>query len=345
MSFIQTMTGGSVRHLSPVKRAKATGLVAEVYAALDREFALVPPLTIHSVCPEVLAGAWAAMREAFIVDPDHRAVREAVASGVSLANQCPYCVDIHTAMLDAGGNHALADSIRNAGGGTDTLIAWAKATGEYGAPELEHPPFPARLVPQMLGTAVLFHYINRLVSVFLKESAAPLPLRSPLSRKLFGRAFGGTVGKHLLSARAVPGESLQLLPDAALPSEFAWAAADPAIAGGLARFNAAVEAAGREYVPEPARVVVLERIEAWGGEDMPLSNRWLDEAVAGLVHAEHQASARLALQTALAAYRVDDAMIAAFRQHFSGDAALFATAAWSSLAATRRLAEWMLPGG
>jgi hypothetical protein len=80
MSFIQTMTGGSVRHLNPVKRAKATGLVAEIYAALDREFALVPPLTIHSVCPDVLAGAWVAMREAFIVDPDHRAVREAVAS-------------------------------------------------------------------------------------------------------------------------------------------------------------------------------------------------------------------------------------------------------------------------
>ncbi|MEQ1541385.1 MAG: carboxymuconolactone decarboxylase family protein [Novosphingobium sp.] len=345
MSLIQTMTGGSVRYLAPVKRAKATGLVAAVYGAIEREFALVPPLTIHSACPEILAGAWSAMREAFVVDPDHRALREAVASGVSLANRCPYCVDVHTAMLDASGDHALADRIRSAGAGDNALIAWASATRQCGAPALEAPPFAKQLVPQLLGTAVLFHYINRLVSVFLSESAAPLRLRSALPRKLFGRAFGGTVGRHLLAARAEPGASLHLLPDAPLPREFVWAAADRAIAGGLARLDAAVEAAGALHVPEPVRALVAQRVGIWRGEDVPLSDRWLAEAVSELAADDQRASARLALQTALAAYRVDGALIAAFRRHFPGDAPLLATAAWSSLTATRRLAGWMLPNG
>lgn len=345
MSFIQTMTGGSIRHVTPVRKSGASGLTAAVYDSLEREFALVPPLTIHSPCPEVLAGAWIAMREAFIVDPEHRALRETVASGVSLANACPYCVDIHTAMLDAGGDHALADSIRSAEGGDDALIAWARATRHRGAAELEHPPFAAQLIPQMLGTAVLFHYINRMVSVFLTESAAPVPLRSAVSRKLFGRTFGGTVGKHLLAARAEPGASLDLLPDAPLPREFDWANADPLIAGGLARFNAAVDAAGSEHVPGTVRSLVLDRIAAWHGEDMPLSNRWLDEATAGLCRDDDRAAARLALQAALCAYRVDDATITDYRRHSSSDAALVATVAWSSLAATRRIAGWMLPRG
>lgn len=345
MSLIQTLTGGSIRHLTPVSRAKATGLVAATYDALELEFALVPPLTIHSVCPETLAGAWAAMREAFIVDPSHRVAREAVASGVSLANQCPYCVDIHTAMLDANGDHALADSIRTDDCGADTLTVWAKATRYCGAPELKALPFPKRLIPQMLGTAVLFHYINRLVSVFLSENAAPLPLRSALSRKIFGRAFGGKVGKNLLAVRAEPGVSLHMLPDAPLPREFAWAAADPAIAGGLARFNAAIDATGQHHVPEPVRLVVLHRLELWHDEEMPLSNRWVDEAIEGLAREDQRASARFALQTALAAYRVNGAMISAFRQHYPSDAALFATAAWASLTASRRLAGWMLPNG
>lgn len=345
MSFIQTMTGSGIRHVAPVRKAEATGLVRDVYASLEAEFALVPPLTILSPSPPVLAGAWTAMREVFIVDPAHRAEREIVASGVSLANACPYCVEVHSAMLDGSGRHEVADAIRADGAEQDgdPLLAWARASRDPGSALLARPPFPKRLAPQMLGTAVLFHFINRMVSLFVADSPAPVALKSGLARKLFGRAFGGTVGKHLLRVAAEPGLSLALLPPAELPSEFGWAASDPVIGAALARFNAAVEAEGARFVPHAARQLLEARLADWRGEALLLSRAWLDEAMTSLDDPAERASAELALFTAFAPFMAGEGAIAHFRAHHPGDEALIGTCAWASLAATRRVLSWMAP--
>ena len=200
MSIIQTMTGGSIRHLVPVPRSRTKGLLAETFVAIEREFALVPPLTIHSACPEVMAGVWAAFREIFVVDPGHRKERELVAAGVSLINECPYCVDVHSAMLDATGDHGLAAAIRGDGhqAADNPLLQWSKATLTPDAAIQTNRPFAQPLAPQMLGTAFLFHYINRMVSVFLDDSPAPVRFSSRLGRNLFGRAFGGLDRKSVV---------------------------------------------------------------------------------------------------------------------------------------------------
>lgn len=345
MSFIQTMTGGGIRHVTPVRRAEAQGLVREVYQGLEREFALVPPLTILSPSPAVLAGAWVAMREVFIVDPEHRAAREVVASGVSLANACPYCVEVHSAMLDGSGRHDLAEAIRAEHSGEDPLLAWARASRSPGNPLLVTYPFPHALAPQMLGTAVLFHFINRMVTLFVADSPAPVPLRSTFARKLFGRAFGGTVGKHLLRVDAAPGQSLSLVGPPELPPEFAWAQIDPVIAGALARFNQAVEAEARRLIPARIRTLVLARLDSWNGDAMPLSRGWLLDALETLEDPAEQVSVELALLTALAPHMVGDAMIEQFRKHYAGDEKLVVTSAWASLAATKRTLSWMARHG
>jgi hypothetical protein len=82
------------------------------------------------------------------------------------------------------------------------------------------------------------------------------------------------------------------------------------------------------------------RIEAWGGEELPLAGSWLVEATAALAPGE-QPAARLALLAALAPYRVDAAEIGRFRATSSDDRSLVAVAAWGSFAAARRIASWL----
>ena len=104
-----------LRRVETVTPRGATGLVASVYEQVAREFAVVPPITIHSAVPEILAGLWCLTREAFIVGMG-RARREMVAAGVSRTNRCPYCVEVHSAMLHATRDHDLARKLSSDAG-------------------------------------------------------------------------------------------------------------------------------------------------------------------------------------------------------------------------------------
>lgn len=344
-SFVQQATGRAVKHLNPVGRNAARGLVAEVYAQAEREFALVPPITIHSAAPEILAGVWMTTREAFIVGKSGRVDREIVAAAVSQSNTCPFCVEVHSAMLHAAGRHQLADAMMGARGAVDAsspLAAWALATRSPGSAILASPPFNAEDAPGILGTAVVFHFINRMVNVFLEPSPNPIKTESGLLKIVFRRVFGATAGKRLINVEALPGASLVLLPEADLPAAFSWTLAEPAIAGAMARFTFAIEAAGVRVIPAAVRAVVEGAVSNWNGDDPGLSQKWLYDVVAGLPTEAEQATARLCLLTALASYRVDDAVVAAFRRSDPSDEALVSAAAWASLVAVKRLASWIV---
>ena len=90
-----------VRYVAPVPAGVARGLVAEVYAqAQDEQKLVVPPVLLHSPAPPVLAAYWMLMREPLLAGRAvDRRTKEAVAAGVSVANTCPYCVDMHSISL------------------------------------------------------------------------------------------------------------------------------------------------------------------------------------------------------------------------------------------------------
>ncbi|MFZ2155471.1 MAG: hypothetical protein WAV72_05040 [Bradyrhizobium sp.] len=67
-----------MKYIKPVPRGEAEGLVASVYRQAEKEFALVPPITLHSPAPEILAGVWTLTREAFVVGRAGRLDRELV---------------------------------------------------------------------------------------------------------------------------------------------------------------------------------------------------------------------------------------------------------------------------
>jgi AhpD family alkylhydroperoxidase len=335
-----------IRHVAPVRPGTAPDLVSRVYQQIEQEFGmLAPPLALHAPAPPVLAASWLLMREPLIVTGQvERPVKEAVATAVSLGNTCPFCVTVHSNTLSGltGGvidARVLAEGASTAG---DPLVraagAWATdSRTEEGALRYE-PACTADEAPELIGTAVLLHYLNRMVNVFLGE--VPLPPGVP---KI---ALGGvmrTLGAMMRRAAAKPhpaGASLDLLPPVPVPADLSWTLANATIADAFARASAAVDAAGAESVPEPVRDVVAAELAGWHGEARGPSRAWVESAVSGLPQAQ-RAAGRLALLTAMTSYQVDKSIIDAFRRQSPDDVTLIGLTSWASLTASRRVASWI----
>ncbi len=341
----------NIRYLHPVPPASATGLVAEVYSQARREFGLLPPIPLHSPLPRLLAGAWCVLRETLVTGQVGRPVKEALAASISLLNRCPYCIDAHTLMLAAAGERdaarALAagkpDALRNEG--FREVVAWGAAHRSPGAVPLSRPPFPPAETSEMIGTAMAFHYINRMAHVFLPESAYPLPPAVHWAKGWVRKLVAGRY-TALVSAHHVPGESLALLEPAELPADLPWAQGNPHVAGAFARFAAAVEEAVQDALHERVRERVLERLEAWDGTDPGLGGlgeKNLDAAGTALggIPGEERSAGRLAILTALASYRVDGDVVAAYRVRRPADSQLLGAVSWVSYVSARQVGRWL----
>ena len=321
-----------VRHVAPVRPRQAEGLVADVYRQVERDFGmLAPPVALHSPAPEPLAAAWLMLRESLVarglVD---RATREAVATAVSEANACPYCVEVHSATQDGLPPSAEAGPVG----------VWAKASTVRA--QAFAAPLSAEQAPELIGVAVTFQYLNRMVHVFLGES--PLPPNVPDAARGKARRFLGWFMGSAARRAVPPGESLGLLPDAPLPADLLWAAGNPTIAGTFARAAAAIDAAGERAVPQPVRALVTTRLSTWDGEAMGPSRAWVNDAIADLAPADRSAG-RLALLTALASYQIDQSVIDDFRRDHPEDATLVELTSWASMAAARRAGSWIPASG
>lgn len=334
----------AIRYVQPVAPNSTEGLVARVYPQIKKEFgALVEPFTLHSPSPELLAGAWSACRESLLVGNVRRDVKEAVAATVSRINQCPYCVDAHTIMLNATSArnsadaiiHQRDDQIRDPA--VRSIVKWAAATRSPGAEVLLSPPFSQKDAPEIIGTAVFFHYVNRMASVLLSET--PLPSNHPLLKGFFKRMAGWFFSRAVHRSKPL-GASLELLPESELPSDLVWAKRSPNIAGAFARFAGVIDRAGRDAIPKDVRDCVVKHVQAWDGMDPGLGRQWVEEAISGLDEKSKDIG-RLVLLTTLAPYQVDEGVVNAFTAHFVKDEKLLGALAWGSFTIARKIGTWL----
>ncbi|RKT55207.1 carboxymuconolactone decarboxylase family protein [Saccharothrix australiensis] len=332
---LRGLSTAQVRQVRPVRYGAARGDVARIYRELERDFGvLAPPIALHAPAPDVLAASWLMLRETLLVPGAvPRALKEAVSTAVSEGNSCPFCVAMHSSMLsDLVGRGAVADPAARA------ASAWATANGspDTGA---GHPvPFPVGHAPEMVGTAVILEYLNRMVNLFLGE--LPLPPHVPAASMTVVRRVLVWLIKSAERRGPRPGASLDLLPAAPLPEDLRWAEGNPAIAEAYARGAAAIDGAGRRSVPSGVRESVLAHLARWDGRPMGLSRAWVEEAVAALP-GDERAAGRLALLTALASYQVDQSVVDRFRERRPDDRSLIDLTSWASLAAARRVGGWM----
>jgi alkylhydroperoxidase family enzyme len=324
-----------------VRFSAARDNVAHVYQELERDFGvLAPPIALHSPAPDVLAAGWVMLRETLLVPGlAAREQKEAVASAVSVANECPFCIRMHTAtmhtMLPGGRPKAakgeLDPSVR-------AVYEWAKDNTLRETAGQRPAPFPAEQIPELVGVAVDLQYLNRMVNIFL----SPVPLPPGVPMKSLGpvmRILTWLIGS---SARRGPtaGDTRAELPSAPLPEDLSWAAGNPVIADAFARGAAAMEEAGNRSVPESVRALLHAELAGWDGQPRGISRSWVEDATADLAP-EERAAGRLALLTAFASYQVDDKVIADFKEGGAGDSALIDLTAWASLSAARKVGSWM----
>jgi hypothetical protein len=335
-----------IRYVKPVHGGAAQGLVGSVYGQVEQEFGiLAPSIALHSPAPQVLAASWLMLRETVLIaDKVPRAAKEAVATTVSLGNTCPWCVAVHSKMLSGLADGLVlkdrpADSIADPE--LRAVTTWARDCGTEEGAVHHQPACPAGQAPELIGTAVIFHYYNRMVNVFLTE--VPLPPGAP---KLALRPVMQILSRRMRPAAErtyQPGASLDLLPAASPPGDLSWATGEPALEDAFARGCAAVDAGGERSVPPSVRDLVLAELETWHGEQRGPSRAWVESAVSGLPMADRPAG-RLALLTALASYQVDRSVVRMFRASQPSDATLIELTAWASLTAARRVGTWIPVG-
>jgi len=316
------------RYTQPVAVKAAAGQVQAVYDQIAADFGLVPePFTLHSPVPGVLAGVWSIFRETLVCGNRERGEKESIATAISEGNRCPWCADAHTAMLHATGYHKSNDPQ------VEALTGWASESGRAGG---HPPPFPLTDAPELAGTALTFHFLTRMVTVFLVERILP---ENRLVRGALQRVGGLLFAKR--AATLLPaGESLTLLPPGNLPDELGWLAANPTVGGAFGRLQRAIEEAATPFLSNRVRRTIAAHLREWSGEVQPLSRSWVQPMLADL-SGDERVVAQVALLAALAPHQMCEPVVAAFRAVYPGDDALVAVAAWGAFAATRRIGGWM----
>lgn len=325
-------SSSSFLHTEPLPPKSATGRVAEVYDQIARDFGIpeAAPFVALSSAPELMVATWALMRESLIAGPGTRTGKEVAAFGVSLANQCPFCVDAHTVLLHATGDHTLAERLARgevpADGEHARVLDWARRSRVPDASG--NPcPVPREEVPGYVGTALAFHFINRIVSALVAEQLFPAGAqRLRCVRSLAGRSLSRTVRRP-----AVPGAALTLL-DGTLPDDAgrgpAWAAGTPVGPAYAALSTAATAGAG--LLDPDEQSLVRQSVAAWDGAHPPLTPDPFPDR-------RECPGARLALLAALAPYRITDADVAAWRRPEHTDHCLVHLVAYGAFAAVDRI--------
>lgn len=323
------------RFFTPAKALAATGLTAEVYGQLRDEFlGPVPTFQALSAVPEVLAATWALMREALLAGDASRVDRELVASAVSRANRCRFCVDAHVMLLHALGEHELAEVI--ARGGTPPeprhaeLAGWAEASRSPKAAAWTSP-----YGPEVTGTLLAFHFINRIVSALLDPDLLP----GGLQRSHAVRSVGGRLYARTARERKEPGRSLSLL-DAGSTAPPAWAGDSPVGVAYASLRNAALQ--GGDLLGDVARQTVTATVRWEDGKFPARPADWAVDLVRD-VPGTDRIGTRIALLAAFAPSAISAGDVALWRLSHPADADLVRLVAYGAITATDHVARALIP--
>lgn len=332
------------KFFTPLSMANATGLAEKVLQQSQRDFFINGTITSHAACSKLMAGMWMGGREIALTNNRLPAwLKKAMGAALSEVNKCPYCEDFLLSLTHGAQETDIALSLRtdNLASITDELtrkrLQWTKASVSKNARELSSPPFDADQMPEALGTLVVFGYTNKISDFTMGGSPIPASLRSGALR-LFGMELRESVALDLEH-----GASLDLLPVAKLPDELHWAAGNPLVAEGLARWNQVIEQEIDFALPEEVQQAIREKMSIWKGGPAPMSRNWVEEEVKDL-HGKDREMARLVLLVAKASYQIDDGIIEKVTQHNISEADLVRLGAWGAFIGAKTAASWAARG-
>ncbi len=321
----------TIKYLKPVIYRESIGDIRKIYDEINLDYVLGPPFTIHAALPELMAGVWSLVRETMIVNRHvNRLTKEAVAGGVSTSNQCPFCVEIHLKM--SGGR---TEKNKN------DIFEWSKNHYSPNSKLIIDPPFSQEEAPEIIGTALAFHYINRMVSVFVTDYPLPVPRFFKFLKPTISSFFKLTAAKNITGLNVNPGTSLKRMPDAILPEEFSWAHSNTHISDCFAGFDTIISRVGENHISFDVRKKILTFLGNWNGDIQEIGNRWLEEEILQIEDNEKKVLARLILLASIQPYKITEQHIIELRKQDYKDEQLIAAASWGSWQATKRISSWL----
>jgi len=333
----------SIRFLKIHKPSKAQGKLHKIYNQINKDAILVAPFTLHASEPNLVAAVWSANRETMFYGIVPRSYKEAIASEVARINECPFCVSVHTLVMQASGEEKASDTILHqtknniANEQLRDIIAWSTSTRTPDAEILKNPPFTVEEAPEIIGSALTFHYLTRMVNIFIEGDLMP---NMGIVNGIIRKGISQFMLKSLVERELIPGDSLQFLPDALLPKEFNWAKDHPHISQTFAGINAIMNQHIEQTVSSTIIDLVQSHYDKWQGEDTGISRKWIKDATEGLSESEAIATS-LMLLAGFAPYQISESDIETFRQYYPDDKQLLAVTAWGAWATVRRISTWL----
>jgi hypothetical protein len=173
-----------------------------------------------------MAAAWTMLR-AVLVEPGlvDRTAKEAVATAVAHGNGCWCCEELHLTVLESLNRKRVDSALATlADHRVRRITEWARS----GEPARR--PFPDAHAPELVGTVVVSHYLDRMATVLGDRSAA---------------LSANQVKRVAARASRTPRAGTVWLPAGELPPELAWARGRASVADAFGR-AAAVLAGGTD---------------------------------------------------------------------------------------------------
>ncbi len=325
----------AIFHISSIKPGKATGLVRDVYQQLKDEMGdVVEPISMHALVPELLQHIYSILREVVIIeDTVPRKYKEAVGAAVSSSNDCPYCVDAHTIMIIGLSDKKMAKAVVKKDLSlledreTIKLIRWSFNTKAFDSLIVKDPPFSAKQAPEIIGTAVFFHYLNRMVTCFLGPTILPMNvsfLKEPM-KKMAAMMFSKVLNTEREAGKVL---NPQLLGDG--DRNLQWTKTNKRVSHVFISYQRLIDGLAKDYLPQDVIEFIEDQIDVWDGREVKLNTRILDREVES-VSPRYRPIARILYLVAFTPYRVRDYHFAEFRSLFmDSDMAILVAFSWAS---------------
>lgn len=324
----------SIKYIKYISPNKAKSQQKELYQQIKRDFGMVAePFLLHSLHYELTASVWAVLRESCLVNRYvNRTITESIATTISSINSCPYCVDAHSIILIGTKNKTIGKAIAEnncediENPAVRRIVHWAKKNKELGSETIQTPPFAQIEAPEIIGTAVVFHYINRMVSVLLDES--PLPMNGFVKDILKAIVSKITFSKAINRLKKA-GDSLTFIRDIQCDDDFYWAKSDDNIHKTFSALKSVVFDLADKYIPTDIQNFLIEAAKDWDGQSMGISRNWVKKYLENFDEKFHPLL-NLALLTMFADYQINEKTIQKFKKFDISDEALLSVLAFSS---------------
>ncbi len=298
------------------------------------DFGMIPPpLSIHKVDSDLFSASWACLRETLVVGRVPRYFKEAVASGASEANRCPYCVGAHSMMFDiykppAKKQPTVDDPFRSLD--PEKLKMWARSWNLSKNDQIS-PPFPKKIQSEIIGTAVYFHYLTRMVAIYLGDSFIPkyvkwtVPLMMSFMRMCMG--LNDKRSKNLGTSQ---------LPNVPMDGGPDWADQDN-IRIAFSQFQTVTDSKITKILSGSMMDFIKSFLSKWQGFDPGLSASWVMPYMEKLskLDAKEEQLARYMLWVIGSPYMIVDEEKKSLEK-IMGNTDLFIATAWVSLRAALR---------